>query len=221
MATMLQAPNMYSYDQVSKKHSDQLCLIKSRKPSSWAYAVRVSSKKVSSGKAYRLFANGIKHDGTQKCQPSVANRPTDYTPGISLGTDLQRKYFCWIEPRNCEPCGAKYRREYEDKRCGCRSIRCSLIRICHATCILAQARESSSKKHGNALAQCTPVQSPPAPDAVESEDTDQRCEHVEDIVQATDPCALCGVISSDPKDSWRIHRDTCNTNPFLSGGGRR
>ncbi len=117
--------------------------------------------------------------------------------------------------RDCEPGGAEDRREDKDERCGRRTVRFGQRRIAGVPGLLAQSGEGTCKEHGDALAGGAPVQGPAATDAIEGVDTDEGGEHVEDIVEATDPLALNSVEAGDAEDGGRVDGDTGDADPLL------
>ena len=60
-----------------------------------------------------------------------------------------------------------------------------------------------------------PIKGPAAPNAIESEDTDQGREHVSDSVETGDPGDICIANTSSAEDSGSVDSDTCDTDPLL------
>ena len=78
-----------------------------------------------------------------------------------------------------------------------------------------RARETPSAKHADTLADGAPVQGPAASDAVESEDADQRREHVGDVVETGDPETVFRRNAGDGEDGGAVDGDAGNADPFL------
>jgi hypothetical protein len=54
----------------------------------------------------------------QTYKPSIANTPSDDTPGITLGTNGERKDLCRVQPWNREPRRTECESEDEDHASG-------------------------------------------------------------------------------------------------------
>lgn len=50
-----------------------------------------------------LLVESLEHDGAEKGEPAIAHGPADDTPGVTLGTDLEREDLSGVQPWDGEP----------------------------------------------------------------------------------------------------------------------
>ena len=140
-----------------------------------------------------LFVEGLEHDRAKKCleegilvlvhiidnvqrgtyKPAVANRPSDNTPCITLGSDFQREDLGWVQPGHSQPCRTEGEGEEVNHSNSGVTIACSRFGVPGNTSILTQVRKGSGEEHGDSLADGTPVQSDATPNAIKGEHTDE------------------------------------------------
>lgn len=126
--------------------------------------------------------------GVHTYTPAVADGPSDDTPCISLGTDLQREDLGGIQPRNCEPGGSEDGRVQEHEEGGCTAN----LRAVTVAGVDGCACETSRDEHAYALAYGAPVKCPSTTDSVEREDADQGGKLLRNIVMLATDCGLFG-----------------------------
>lgn len=61
-----------------------------------------------------LFVESLEHDGAKECEPAIAHGPTDDTPGVTLGTDLEREDLSRVKPWDGKPGSTEGGCEEED-----------------------------------------------------------------------------------------------------------
>lgn len=96
-----------------------------------------------------LLLEGLEYDGQQKCEPAITNRPANNTPGVTLGTDLQREDLSWVKPWDSEPGGAESSRKEEDHSNGTGAVASSESRA--SWVLKASSRQTASEEHRDTL----------------------------------------------------------------------
>lgn len=86
-----------------------------------------------------------------------------------------------------------------------RRARRVLCCICQTTCA----------ETANALSYCTPVESPAPANLVESKYTDERCEHVSNIIQSSYPLTILWTDASDGKDFRAVDLDVIECSQYI------
>ena len=103
----------------------------------------------------RLLIEGLEHDGAEQGKPAVTDGPTNDTPGVTLGTDLEGEDLGRVEPRDSQPGGTKGGSEKEDHGNGTGAVALGGSRT--ERLVLTCAGETASEEHGNALDDRAPV----------------------------------------------------------------
>ena len=160
-----------------------------------------------------LLVECLEHDRAEESEPSVTDRPSNDTPGITLSTDLEREDLSRVEPGDSQPGGAERSSEEEDHSYSAGAI--AFSRGGTEGLILTRAGETTSEEHSNTLDDRSPVESPATADTVESEDTDEGSKHVGDGIETGDPLDLRVADTSGTEDGGSVDGYTSNTNPFL------
>ena len=128
-----------------------------------------------------LLVEGLEHDRAEESEPSVTDGPSDDTPGVTLGTDLEREDLGGVEPGDGKPGGAKGGGEKEDHSHGTGAV--GFGRSGTERLVLTRAGKTASEEHGNTLDNGAPVESPATTDAIKSEHADECGKHVGDGVE--------------------------------------
>ena len=160
-----------------------------------------------------LLSESFEHWGQDECEPAIANGPSDHTPSVAFGSDLQGEDLGWVEPWDGEPGGAECCCEEEDHGHGAGAVassgsgarRMSETERCETTC----------QEHRDALDDGAPVQGPSTTDSVKSEDADECGQHVCDCIQTRDPLDVRFTDTSGPEDGRGKDSDSSNSDPFL------
>ena len=103
-------------------------------------------------------------------RPTIANRPSNNAPCITLGTNLQGEDLGGIEPRDSKPGRTKNHGVQEDEK-GCGATDMRLARRVGG--VESDFSKSANKEAADSLAGSSPVQSPAATDPIKGEDTDK------------------------------------------------
>ena len=96
-----------------------------------------------------LLLESFKDDGKDECQPTVADRPANDTPSITLSPDFQRENLSWVKPWNGEPGGAEGGGEEKDHRNSTRAVSSSKRRS--SWMLETSSGETTGEEHGDAL----------------------------------------------------------------------
>lgn len=96
-----------------------------------------------------LFVKSLEHDGAEKGEPAIAHGPPHDSPGVTLGTDLEREDLSGVQPWDREPGGTEGCCEEEDHSDCTR--RKGLGFRGPERMVLGCARESTSKEESDTL----------------------------------------------------------------------
>ena len=99
-------------------------------------------------------------------QPAVTNGPSDNTPCITLGADLQREDLGRIQPGDGKPGGAEDEGEHVDHGDGGVTVFVRLANVALCSGVYAETREATGKEEDDTLTNGTPVECVSATNAI-------------------------------------------------------
>ena len=102
-------------------------------------------------------------------RPAVTNRPTDHTPCIALGTDLQREDLGGVEPGHGKPSSAEDGGEEEHEEGG-GTTHAAFVAF---GCVCSSTSEAAGGEHADSLTDGAPVEGPATADTVECENAEE------------------------------------------------
>lgn len=148
----------------------------------------------------------VSSDGRAKVPASIidlraSNAPAHDAPSVTFGSYADGKDLRWIQPRNGKPGGSKDGGVDENHRGGASTPGWRRVGTAGSG-LESSSDETSTEEHGNPLSRRAPVERPSPTNAVQGEDADEGCEHVEDVVQPRDPLRLERSEAGNGKDCY-------------------